>query len=337
METLSRRARGGRRAAIGILAVLAVGAGCGRSSPGESDRSAAPSGATGSALGGKAPQRVWVALENGQKLARVDVRAGRVLRKVDVSDGPHNLVVNGAGTVAATLWGNQRVVVVRNGSGKEIYLGGAPHDVKMGGARIVVANQGSNRLQLLSLTGRRRGEILLSADPHDVAIAPNGSIAWATLEGSDRLVRVSLKSKEVLRYVPTGRSPHDLLFSPTGRLWVTDWNGALHVFSRKGRHIKSRALGDEAHHLAFTPDGRQAWVTDHEAGRIFVLSTRTLKVLKRFPIRGAPHHVTITRDGKKAVVADHDRDMLLVYRVATLKRVRKIPVGDGPHGIWDAP
>jgi DNA-binding beta-propeller fold protein YncE len=282
-------------------------------------------------------QRVWVALENDDRLAYVGIRKGHVIRKRKVPGGPHNLVVNRAGTVAAALWHDRRVAIVRKGSVKNVVLGGAPHDVKMGGGRILVANQGSNRLQLLSFKGKRRGRIVLKTDPHDVAISPNGYIAWATLEGTDQLARVNLRKKKVLRYMPTGKSPHDILFSPTGRLWVTDWNGAIHVYSRKGKHLKSRALGDEAHHLAFTRDGRQVWVTDHSAHRVFVLSTRSMRLLKSFPIKGAPHHVTITRDGEKAVVADHDRGLLVVYRVATLKRVARIPVGSGPHGIWNAP
>ncbi|MGH2807890.1 MAG: YncE family protein [Actinomycetota bacterium] len=220
---------------------------------------------------------------------------------------------------------------------RHVYLGGSPHDVKITGWRIVVANQTANRLQLVTLSGERRGEVLLSHDPHDVAVAPNGYVAWATLEGSDRLARVHLRKKRVLRYVATGKRPHDILFSPSGRMWVTDWGGAIHVFSRKGRHIRSRPLGEEAHHLAFTPDGEQVWVTDHGAHRVFVLSTRSLKIVKRFRIRGAPHHVTITRDGRRAVVADHDTGRLIVYRVATLTRVAKIPVGAGPHGVWNAP
>lgn len=326
------------------LSALLLTAGCAASSgaPGGETAAADRGGdvVTGGTRAGRAalpPQRVWVALESGRKLARVDVRSGGVLKKVEVSGGPHNLVVNGEGTLAAALWYQQRVVVLRNGRVKHVFLGGAPHDVKMGGGRIVVANQGSNRLHTLSPRGEPRAQIPLTHDPHDIALSPGGDIVWATLEGTDRLAKVSLERKEVLRYVPTGRSPHDILFSPTGRLWVSDWNGAIHVFTRRGRHVMSRSLGQEAHHLAFTPNGKQAWITDHAAGRVFVLVAKTLKILKAFPIKGAPHHVTITRDGNKAVVADHERGMLVVYRTATLRRTGKIPVGEGPHGIWNAP
>lgn len=285
-----------------------------------------------------ARERAWVALENDNRLALVDVREGRVVKKKRVAGGPHNLVASHSGrTVVAALWHAERVAIIRKGAVKHVYLGGAPHDVKIGGRRIVVANQGSNRLQLLSLRGKRRGKVMLRANPHDVAIAPNNYIAWATLEGDDALARVHLKKKKVLRYVSTAEDPHDILFSPGGHLWVTDWNGAVHVYSRKGKHLRSRALGDEAHHLAFTPDGRHVWITDHGAHRVFVIATKTLKVVRSFAINGAPHHVTITRGGARAVVADHDRGLLRVYSATRLERLLRVRVGKGPHGVWSVP
>lgn len=288
---------------------------------------------------GSTEQIVWVAVEDAKQLVRVDLRKRRVLRRVNVSGNPHNITVNDRGLVAATLWSDERLELVRGGWHKRVHISGAPHDVKIGGGRIVVANQGAARLNLFSLRGRigkRRSRVMLKTDPHDVALSARGDRAWASLEGSDDLAVVNLKRKRV-RYVSTGRSPHDLLLSPTGRLWVTDWNGAIHVYSRRGKLLKSRALGDEAHHLAFTPDGRRVWITDHGAHRIFVLGTRRFKVIKRLRTRGSPHHVAITPDGKKAVVADHDRGLLIVYRVATMKRVAKIKIGAGPHGVWSEP
>jgi DNA-binding beta-propeller fold protein YncE len=285
----------------------------------------------------RSDQYVWVALEDARRIAKVDLRKRRVVRKLKVAGNPHNIAVNGAGLVATTLWGDDRVALIKGRWRKGVKIAGAPHDVKIGGDRVVIANQGAARLNVLSLKGKKRGYALLKANPHDVALTPSAHKAWASLEGSDDLAVINLRRKKVKRYVSTGKSPHDLLFSPDGRLWVTDWNGAFHVFSRKGKLLRSRSLGEEAHHLAFTPDGRQVWITDHAAHRVFVVSTRKYKVLKRISIAGSPHHVSITSDGKKAAVADHDRGLLIIYRVATRTRLAKIAVGAGPHGVWAVP
>jgi hypothetical protein len=285
----------------------------------------------------KDPQRVWVALEDAKELVKVDLRTRRVVRRLAVSGRPHNITVGRTGLVAATLWSADRVALQRGSWRRGVSIPGAPHDVKIGNRRIVIANQGAARVNLRSLKGKRRGRISLPANPHDLALSLSGRSAWVTLERSDDIAIVGLAKKRVRRYLSTGRSPHDILFSPNGQVWVTDWNGAVHVFSRGGKLIKSRSLGKESHHLAFTPDGRQAWITDHGAHRVFVLSTRTHRIVKRFKIRGSPHHVAITPDGKKAAVADHDRGLVVVYRVATLKRVGRIAVGAGPHGVWAVP
>jgi DNA-binding beta-propeller fold protein YncE len=279
---------------------------------------------------------VWVSLEGDGELAKVDVVDG-VLRRVDTrGGGPHNITVAPDGTVVAALWSSDRIVIYRDGERRFVDLGGAPHDVKIARNMVVVANQATERVQLVKLDGTFVRRILLKADPHDLAIDANERRAWVTLEGSDDLAVVDLLDRgEPVRYVDTDGSPHDILFAPDGRLWVTDWNGALHVFSgRRGRLVESIPLGDEAHHLDFTPDGRFAWITDHGAGAVFVLRVRTVNVVERIDFPGEPHHVTVLRNGRRAVVADHANGRLVVYEVETRELRRTLPVGSEPHGVW---
>jgi DNA-binding beta-propeller fold protein YncE len=280
-----------------------------------------------------ADDRVWLALEDAGRTALVDVGDRRVVERYRTPGGPHNLTVAPDGTVTVALWRSGRVALIQDGRVRFVRLGGAPHDVKAAGRLVVVANQGDARVDRVRLDGRRFASVPLRADPHDLAIAPGGRRAWVTLEGSDDLAVVDLRHGRVLRYVSTGRAPHDLLFAPDGRLWVTDWGGALHVFDG-GRLVRSIPLGVEAHHLAFTPDGREAWITDHGAHRVYVLSVRPVRVLRSLPFPGEPHHVAVTADGRWAAVADHEHGRLVVFGVPRHRRVATIPVGVGPHGVW---
>jgi serine/threonine-protein kinase len=101
--------------------------------------------------------------------------------------------------------------------------------------------------------------------------------------------------------------------------------------------LETIPLGVEAHHLAFTPDGRFAWITDHGADRVFVLRVRTRRVVASKAFPGEPHHVAVTADGRFVVVADHANGRLIVYKAETGRRVGRIRVGAGPHGVWAAP
>ena len=288
------------------------------------------------AVAGRSDRVVWVALEGAGELAKVDLGGG-VLRRVDTrGGGPHNITVAPDGTVVAALWASDRIVIFRGGERTFVDLGGAPHDVKIARNMIVVANQVTERVQLVKLDGTFVRRILLDADPHDLAIDPQQRHAWVTLEGSDDLAVVDLLDRrEPVRYVDTDGSPHDILFAPDGKLWVTDWSGAVHVFAgRRGRLVESIPLGVEAHHLDFTRDGRFCWISDHGAGAVFVLRVRTMRVVERLGFPGEPHHVTVLPGGRRVVVADHANGRIVIYDADTRERLRTIPVGSAPHGVW---
>lgn len=201
---------------------------------------------------------------------------------------------------------------------------------------MVVANEGAARIDVLSARGDRLGSIELVARPHDLALMPDGRTAWVTLDDTDRVALVDVQDLAVRRYVSTGHSPHDVLVAPDGRIWVTDWGGALHLLSPQGEVVRSVPLGIEAHHLAFTPDGREGGSVNHGTHRVYVLDVRTLDVLASPRIHGAPHHLAITGDGRFAAVADHDNGTLVVFDVARRRPVGEVKVGPGPHGVWAA-
>jgi hypothetical protein len=278
---------------------------------------------------------VWVGVEGRDQVALVDVAAGEVIARQEAPGGPHNVTVAQNGTAAAALYGSDRIALVRRDGVRFVELGGRPHDVKAAGGLFVVANEAGRRLDFVS-RGRHVASVRLEAEPHDVAIAPGGRRAWVTLNGTGDLAVVDLRARRVVRYVPTGQRPHDLLFAPDGRLWVTDWDGPVHVFNRNGTPRGRIELGRESHHLAFTPSG-QAWITDHAANRLFVVDGRSLELLAALPVSGGPHHVAITADGSLAAVADHDNGRVIVYDVERRSRLRAVDVGAGPHGVWAVP
>jgi DNA-binding beta-propeller fold protein YncE len=142
---------------------------------------------------------------------------------------------------------------------------------------------------------------------------------------------VDLRARAVSRYLSTGRRPHDLLVGRDGRAWVTDWDGSLEVYAPSGRRLREVALGEEAHHLAFTPDGAQLWLSDSPGRLVFVVDTGSLRPLARLRLAGAPHHLAVV--GRRVAVADNTNGTVVLFDVASRRRVGSVRVGDGPHGL----
>ena len=314
------------RTLIAILALATAGG-----------RAIEPAAISGGASPRK-PDAVWVAVEDGARLVKVDTSKRRVVRSYQVPAPPHNLAVSSEGVVVATFQARGSIVILRKGRLREVQLGGSPHDVKIARGMAIVANERAARLNRVTLKGDVRRSIPLKANPHDLAISPSKRRAWVTLDGTDDIAIVDLRRRRVRRYLSTERSPHDVLFAPDGRVWVTDWNGDIHVFSRKRKkRIKTFERGAEPHHLAFDPNGRTGWITDHGARRVFVVSVRRLKILKVRKAWGLPHHVAVTANGRRVAVADHEGGRLVLFHADTRRHVGTVPVGAGPHGVWARP
>ncbi|HEX2029710.1 MAG TPA: YncE family protein [Nitriliruptorales bacterium] len=128
--------------------------------------------------------------------------------------------------------------------------------------------------------------------------------------------------------MPTGQRPHDLRIGPDGHLCHRlAWSVARAIAG--GELRGSIELGAESHHLAFTPDGSELWVTDHAVRRVHVMDTAALQVAATLAVRGAAHHVAITPDGELAAVADHTGGAIAVFDVAGRAERAVIPVGAG--------
>lgn len=310
------------RALIVIAVTLAVAAG----------------GATARSTGGT--PAVFVSAESASLLVGVDLATGRVIARIRVPSGPHNVASYRARYLLVTSPPAGAVTLVDAFSRRvlKVWRGFAsPHDVEVEGRYAYVTDEGRGELVVIDLADRKvAARVAVGSRPHDVAV---GDVALVTHSSTPQLTIVHLgrpgRPRPGLRRLAAGGAAHDISEQgDTANAYVTYWDsgsvGAVDWGTE--RILWQRSVGSLIHHVQFDyHQGRRLWVTDHESGDVLALTSRDGRVLRR--LRGCPgaHHIAL--GGTAWVVAAcHDADALAVWSQRTWQR-RLIPVGDGPHGV----
>jgi DNA-binding beta-propeller fold protein YncE len=300
--------------------------------------------AAGGGSAATAPRTLaYVALEGEGRVAVVDVGRGRMLARIPVPAGPHNLTASGDGRVVVvtsppagriTIIDGRRFGVLRT-------IGGfrSPHDVKLSpdGRTVYVVDEGRGTLDVVdTASGRLLRRLPAGTGAHDLA---GGDLGWVT--HGPRVVPLELfdLGRRPRNPAPIGTldprgAAHDIVRAPdTADVFVTYWESGVVARIRTGgaRVLWRRSVGTETHHLAFDGySGRRLWVTDR-AGRILLLSAGNGAVLRRFRGCAGPHHVAVAT-ARRAVVACNTAGAVAVFDDRA-GLVRTIAVGRGPHGI----
>jgi DNA-binding beta-propeller fold protein YncE len=245
-------------------------------------------------------------------------------------------------------------------SGREVArvaVGRAPHEVAVspGGRLALVGEYGPEEehgrtvalLDVASASVIGRIDVGPDSRPHSMAFLP-GKWAAVTLQDSDQLAIVDLETRSVERTLKTGgRESHMIRLSPDReRAFVTSRleEGTLSILDLVG-NAPTRVLetGAGAEGLAVTPDGREVWVLDREAGTISIVDTVRGVVVDRVPSRMQSNRIAISRAGEAVVTNGTSGEAMVqyvtVFDVASRQKRRELPLrggepAKGAFGIW---
>ena len=93
-----------------------------------------------------------------------------------------------------------------------------------------------------------------------------------------------------------------------------------------------------AHYDAVSPNGKLLVVGSFTAGDVFVVDTRTDKLLGTVDTGGKTvQGVVVTPDNRLAMAVDPNDGVVVVIDLAHMKVIKKIPVGPIPHNVAFAP
>jgi DNA-binding beta-propeller fold protein YncE len=186
---------------------------------------------------------------------------------------------------------------------RRIALPADPENVAAGHALVVVSPAAATVTILAPDTMRVIAELHGFTAPHIPAIAPEGAYAYVTDDGAGTVTAIRLSDAHEFRPVPVGLGAHHLTFRPDGRrLWIALGESARTIVILELRdRARPRVLrrfdpGFAVHDLAFSPDGREVWVSAAGGPDVTVFDARTLTVRFRVPVGRPPQHIAFDGD-----------------------------------------
>jgi DNA-binding beta-propeller fold protein YncE len=238
--------------------------------------------------------------ETENRLAVLDLRSGRTVRRVDLPADPEFVAAN--------------------------------RDVA------VVVSPTAGAVTVLRRATLRPIRVLRGFDsPHIAEISPDGRYAYVTDDARGELAVIRLGDARLLARIPVGAMAHHLTVRPDGRqVWIALGESATTVVivdtadPARPRVIGQFAPGFPVHDLLFTPDGRRVWITPSSSEDVGVFSAQSRRMLFRVAGGAPPQHVAFAQT-RAYVASGYGRQIEL----ANLATGRVLKVAHSVYGSFN--
>lgn len=280
-----------------------------------------------------------IVLNSGDASLSLLDAGGAELRRVPVLREPHHIVASPSG----------RELLVGDSSGNEmLFLDPTTAQIKN---RMPVADPYhlafSPNGRWLTVTGIARNQVdvydagsmqlahrfVAATMPSHLCYAPDCSVAYVTLQGSNRLGAYDLKRMQPLWTAECGRTPAGVVWHE-GKLLVANM-GSDHfaVLDPADGSVGQRVqTGRGCHQIFPSPDGRTLWINNRVDGTTVAVDAATLVPRRTYRLGGGPDCIEFAADGRLWIT------LRFAQKVAVLDPasggVDTYPVGRSPHGIY---
>jgi len=259
----------------------------------------------------------YVANANDNTLSVITTATDTVVATVPVGALPYGVAAAPSGAaVYVTGFGDDVLSVVdaaTNRVVRTISLS-TPQDPQDNPVRVALSPDGSTAYVTL------RGGAVVTVDlatgvvthlvwvgdyPNGIAVGPDGSSLYVPSCRTDMLTVIDTATATVTRTVPgVGGCDASVAVTPDGRsVWVSGDNGVAVVDVVTSTVIHTLPI-TYAGGIAFSPDGRRAYIADTQTNTVDVLDTTTPAVLDSVPAGRTPQSIAVSPDGFTAWVAD---------------------------------
>ena len=173
----------------------------------------------------------------------------------------------------------------------------------------------------------------IAAMPSHLAYKPDSSTVYVSLQETDRLVAIDLKTLSILWNQPVGKTPAGVLWL-NGKVLVADMGTdyVAEVDPADGHVLRHIPTGKGAHNLFLSPDGKTLWVNNRVGGTTESLDAATLTPIRSYKIPGGPDDMAFAPDGRIWITRRWAEKVAVLD--PTTGDYQTIDVGRSPHGIF---
>lgn len=174
-----------------------------------------------------------------------------------------------------------------------IAVGDMPTEVTFSkdGKFAFVANAMSNNVTVIDVATKAVAKTIpVGANPVGAWMGSDG-VMYVDNEAGKSLTAIDAASLDTIRTYDLGFTPGMAATAPNGELWVTDpEHGKVGFYSTTaGTKLDELPTGAGAHAIAFSGDGRTAYVSNQTAGTVSVIDIATRAVTKAIGVGTKPN------------------------------------------------
>lgn len=184
-------------------------------------------------------------------------------------------------------------------------------------------------------------KIRVGDKPKGVTTAPDGKRVYVVNWAGDSVSLVDLETKTVVSTIGVGGVPRWIAIAGTAQEI-----GLVANFRGKSISVIDLAASKEVakitkitnpRHIVVSVDGRTAYVTDREAGKLHAIDVYKRKIKWSVAVGERPKTCDVTADGKYVFTANYGSHDVSVVRLSDHKVIATIPVGISPSGLEITP
>jgi YVTN family beta-propeller protein len=286
-------------------------------------------------------------------LAIVDPAALKVLARVPVGEGPHEVVASADGRTAYVgNYGTQQVSgsslsvidIAARKETKRVDLGALrrPHGIVEAGGKIYFTAEANRAVARYDPATDKVDWLMGTGESvsHMLVITPDAKKIYTANMLSNTVTALNVGAGPTppnITQIAVGKTPEGIGISPDGReVWAANRDdGTVSIIdTATNKVVETLAKFSQLpFRVAFTPDGKRVLIPDPVGGELVVFDAATRKERGRIKIAGGTVGVAVAADSKRAYVALQETGSVAAVDLEKMEVVGKVETGKGPDGV----